>query len=71
VFPAGVQSYNLKFFTSSVFHQFMQPKVANGGSISSSRQFLLLPKLPHKMKLTSKVVKIDSKNQRGNNDLNP
>jgi hypothetical protein len=31
----------------------------NGGSVLS--QFLLLPQLPQKMKLASKVVKIDSK----------
>jgi hypothetical protein len=38
----------------------MQAKFDNGGSILSSSQFLLLPQLPQKMKLASKVVKIDS-----------
>jgi hypothetical protein len=44
-----------------VFHRFRQAKFDNGGSILSSSQFLLLPQLPQKMKLASKVVKIDSK----------
>ncbi len=44
-----------------VFHQFGQVKFANGGSILISNQFFLLPQLPQKMKLTSKVFKIDSK----------
>jgi hypothetical protein len=43
--------------TYSVFHQFRQAKFDNGGSILSPSQFLLLPQ---KMKLASKVVKIDS-----------
>jgi hypothetical protein len=36
-------------------------KSANGGSILSSSQFLILPLLPQKIKLASKVVKVDSK----------
>ncbi len=36
-------------------------KSANGGSILSSSQFLILPQLPRKIKLASKVVKVDSK----------
>jgi hypothetical protein len=40
---------------------FRQVKFDNGGLILSSRQFLLLPQLPQKMKIASKVVKIDSK----------
>jgi hypothetical protein len=36
-------------------------KFANGGSILGSSQFLILPQLPQKMKLMSKVVKVDSK----------
>ncbi len=48
-----------KFY--SVFHQFMQAKFDYGGSILSLSQFLLLPQLPKKMKLTSKVVIVDSK----------
>ena len=43
------------------FHRFGQAKIHNDGSILGSSQFLLLPKLPHKMTLASKVVKIDSK----------
>ncbi len=45
----------------SVFHQFRKAKFAYGGSILSSSQFLLLPQLPQKMELASKVVKVDSK----------
>ncbi len=43
-----------------VFQRFRQVKFDNGGSILSASQFLLLPQLPKKMKLASKVVKIDS-----------
>jgi hypothetical protein len=43
----------------SVFQGFRQAKFANGGSILSSSQFLILPQLPQKMKLASKVVKIN------------
>jgi hypothetical protein len=39
----------------SVFHQFRQAKFVYGGSILSSSQFLLLPQLPPKMELSSKV----------------
>jgi hypothetical protein len=45
----------------SVFHQYRQAKFDNGGLILSSSQFLLLPQLPQKMKLASKVVKMHSK----------
>jgi hypothetical protein len=45
----------------SVFHQFRQAKFDHGGSILNTSQFLLVPQLPQKMKLASKVVKIDSK----------
>jgi hypothetical protein len=45
----------------SVHHQFRQAKFAYGGSVLSSSQILLLPELPQKMELTSKVVKVDSK----------
>ncbi len=45
----------------SVFQGFSKAKSANGGLILSSSQFLILPQLPQKMKLTSKVVKVDSK----------
>ncbi len=45
----------------SVFHQIKQAKFAYGGIILSSSQFLLLPQLPLKMELASKVVKVDSK----------
>jgi hypothetical protein len=45
----------------SVFQEFSKAKSANGGSILSSSQFLILPQLPQKIKLASKVVKVDSK----------
>ena len=43
------------------FHRFGQAKFAYGGPVLGSSQFLQLPQLPQKMKLASKVVKIDSK----------
>jgi hypothetical protein len=45
----------------SEFHRFRQAKFAFGGSILSSSQFSILPQLAQKMKLASKVVKVDSK----------
>ncbi len=45
----------------SVFQGFSKAKFANGGSILSSSQFSILPQLAQKLKLASKVVKIDSK----------
>jgi hypothetical protein len=45
----------------SVFYQFRQAKFAYGGLILSFSQFSILPQLPQKMKLTSKVVKIGKK----------
>jgi hypothetical protein len=44
----------------SVFQGFSKAKSTNGGSILSSSQFLILPQLPQKIKLTSKVVKVNS-----------
>jgi hypothetical protein len=44
-----------------VFQGFREAKSANGGSILSSSQFLILPQLPQKMRLASKVAKVDSK----------
>ncbi len=46
---------------ATVCQGFSYAKFAYGGSILSSSQFLILPQLPQKMKLVSKVVKIDSK----------
>jgi hypothetical protein len=51
----GIQYY-------SVFQGFSKAKSANGGSILSSRQFLILPQLPQKIKLASKVVKDGQRN---------
>jgi hypothetical protein len=44
-----------------VFHQFKQAKFADGGSILSWSQFLLLLQLNQKTKLDLKMVKFDSK----------
>jgi hypothetical protein len=52
-------SFSCLFY--SVFQGFSKAKSANGGSILSSSQFLILPQLPQKIKLASKVVKVDSK----------
>ena len=43
------------------FRRFRQTKFPNGGLILSSSQFLILPQLPPKILLNSKVVKIDPK----------
>ncbi len=43
----------------SVFQGFSEVKSANGGSILSLSQFLILPQLPKKIKLASKVVKVE------------
>ncbi len=59
-----VRSFFLPFIfyqSYSVFHRFRHAKFANGGSILSSSQFSILPKLPQKMKFATKVVKIDPK----------
>ncbi len=45
----------------SVFQGFSKAKFAKLGSILSLSQFSILPQLAQKMKLTSKVVKIDPK----------
>jgi hypothetical protein len=50
---------NVKEIIYSVFQGFRKAKSANGGSILSSSQFLILPQLPQKIKATSKVVKVN------------
>jgi hypothetical protein len=45
----------------SVFHRFRKAKFAYGYSILSSSQFSILPQLAQKMKLASKLGKIDPK----------
>ncbi len=54
-------TFREKYIHYSVFQGFSKAKSANGGSILSSSQFLILPQLPQKIKLASKVVKVDSK----------
>jgi hypothetical protein len=51
--------HNMKCYI--VFHRFRKAKFAYSGSVLSSSQFSILPQLPQKMKLASKVVKIDPK----------
>jgi hypothetical protein len=53
------RNFLLNFY--SEFHQFRPAKFADGDSILSSIQFLLLAQQPLKIKLTIKVVKIESK----------
>ena len=45
------------------FRRFGQAKFAYGGPVLGSSQFLLLPQLPQKITLVSKVVKMGSKIQ--------
>ena len=52
---------NIFWMLYRAFHRFGQAKIAYGGLVLSSSQFLILPRLPLKMMLPSKVVKIDSK----------
>ncbi len=65
LFPIGkcCSRFKLKVvkFVYSVFQGFRKAKFGRGGSILSSSQFLILPQLPQKIKLASKVVKVDSK----------
>jgi len=43
------------------FHRFGKAKFPNGGLVLGSNQFSILPQLPPKIMLYSKVVKIDPK----------
>jgi hypothetical protein len=54
------------WYTHSVYHRFRKAKFANGSSILSLSQFLLLPLLPQKMKVVSKVVEFVSKSSARN-----
>jgi hypothetical protein len=42
-----------------VFQGFSKAESVNGGSILSSSQFLILSQLPQKIRLASKLVKVD------------
>jgi hypothetical protein len=55
------QQQNIGTYLYNVFQGFSKAKSANGGSILRSSQFLILPQLPQKIKLASKMVKVDSK----------
>jgi hypothetical protein len=61
VFSCKLSHQLLGKYRRRVFHRFGQAKFDNGGSILSKSQLSLLPQLPQKMKLTSKVDKIDPK----------
>jgi hypothetical protein len=50
---------NLKGNLYRVFHGFWQAKFPNSGLFLGSSQFSILPQLPPKILLDSKVVKID------------
>jgi hypothetical protein len=52
--------HSLYFYRA--FHEFERAKFPDGGSVLGSNQFLILPQLPQKITLDSKVVKIDPKN---------
>jgi len=59
VVAAAVVDVSLKFYR--VFHGFEQAKFPDCGLVLGLSQFSILPKLPPKMLLNSKVVKIDPK----------
>ena len=61
----NIKNFRKKFceFPHRAFQWFAQAKIRNGGLVLGSSQFLLLPQLPQKMKLASKVVKNDSSHQ--------
>jgi len=57
-------SYNpgmLSISCYKAFHGFGQAKFPDGGLVLDSSQFSILPQLPSKILLNSKVVKIDPK----------
>ena len=54
-------SFEISTTLYSVFQGFSKAKSANLGLILTLSQFLILPQLPQKIKLASKVVKVDSK----------
>jgi len=59
-----VKEFEIKFYlkkTTRAFHKFGEAKFPDGGSVSGSSQFSVLPHLPQKMMLGLKEVKIDSK----------
>jgi len=47
--------------TYRAFHRFGQAKFPDGGSVLVSNQYSILPQLPSKILLDSKVVKVDLK----------
>jgi len=57
--PYFVQEVDHKKYRA--FRRFGQAKFAYGGLLLGSSQFSILPQLPQKMMLASKVIRIDSK----------
>ncbi len=51
----------MTYGTYKAFHGFGQAKFSDGGSVLGSSQFSILPQLPPKVLLNSKVVKINPK----------
>ncbi len=60
-FEGRIRPVRCSWSSYSVFQEFRQAKSANGASILSLSQFLILPKLPQKMKLPSNMVTVESK----------
>ena len=54
-----IERENFSNLIYRAFHRFGQAKFVYGGPVLGSSQFWLLPQLPQKIMLTSKVVKID------------
>jgi hypothetical protein len=52
------KDYSKGKYSYNVFQGFSKAKSANGGSILSSSQFLILPQLPQKIKLIISLPKI-------------
>jgi len=56
-----IRAFNVDEIDYRAFHRFWQAKFPDGGLILGSSQFSILPQLPPKILLDSKVVKIDPK----------
>jgi len=57
----SVEVWHVELQLYRVIHEFGQGKFSDGGLVLSSSQFSILPQLPPKIMLNSKVVKIDLK----------
>ncbi len=62
VVQSDTKNYHLSTCTIyRAFHEFVRAKFLDGGLVIGSSQFSILPKLPQKILLSSKVVEIDPK----------